>query len=270
MLSGIRVLETNTVGKYVMISAQYSDTSSFHLRSADGIGPIKANINTTDSVFKDGSYFNSVKITNRNMLLTIDLVATKEYPTIEAARQKTYDLFPPGGNVLLEFYTDTLPNPVRIRGYIESNEPGIFTQRPHTIVSIICPEPFFYENEKVVVSSPTDYMSFQSVAGSAPSPITVKKFFKNTSGSFTLGKNSGGTLNFANIPGGSTLEVSFDPLNRYVKISNGQTTYNAYSYITGGTYGITISRAQAYVGFSGTTNADPGFEISFNRMHMGL
>ena len=84
----------------------------------------------------DGSIFASARATERNIVLTLILLPI---PSIESVRQKTYSFFPIKKAVTLLVETDN--RLVETTGYVESNEPNIFSQQESTQISIICPDP---------------------------------------------------------------------------------------------------------------------------------
>lgn len=107
----------------------------------DGLGPVKADINTTEMAI-DGDLFNTARIGKRNIVL--DLIFYSESGTgIEDVRQATYRLFPMKRLVYIEIETDN--RTLRSQGYVEENEPEIFSNMSKTQISLICPDPKMYE-----------------------------------------------------------------------------------------------------------------------------
>jgi hypothetical protein len=72
-----------------------------------------------------------------------------EKPTIEDSRIASYKFFSPKNEVILIFETDT--KTVKIRGRVETNEPEIFSKDSGTVVSIICPDPYFYSMDAIAI-----------------------------------------------------------------------------------------------------------------------
>lgn len=65
---------------------------------------------------------------------------------IERSRHQSYRYFPVKKPVTLTFETDTRTS--QITGYVESNDPDIFSDREGTKISIVCPQPFFESVEE--------------------------------------------------------------------------------------------------------------------------
>lgn len=119
----------------------------------DGIGSPNANINTTAMATMDGTIFNSARAEERNIVLQFLFVNS---PRIEDARQRTYKYLPLKKEVTLQIETDNRTS--IIKGYVESNEPDIFSKQETNQISIICPDPFFE----------SDYMDFSVFSGIEP------------------------------------------------------------------------------------------------------
>jgi hypothetical protein len=137
MIKNITV--TNHVGESIILELGFPEKSGFLIQSIDGLGPVKANINMADFSTMDGSVYNSARIPSRNIVFDI---AFLDKPTIEDVRQLSYKYFPVKKRIHLLVETDN--RLAEIYGYVESNEPVIFSKQETTQISIICPDPYFY------------------------------------------------------------------------------------------------------------------------------
>ena len=133
---------TNYLGDRVKLELGKPEVSGFLIKSVTGLGPVKANVNTTEVVTNDGSMFNSARLSQRNIVFQLAFVDTVYGETIEDIRQKSYKYFPAKKSV--EIVIETVNRYVKIKGYVESNEPDIFSSQEGTQISIICPDPYFY------------------------------------------------------------------------------------------------------------------------------
>lgn len=133
---------TNFLGESLKLELGFPEKSGFLIQKISGLGPAKANINSTQLSTSDGSVYNSARVNSRNIVLSLKLLGT---PTIEDTRQKSYKYFPIKQRVKLLFETDN--RTCEIYGYVESNEPDIFSSKEATQISIICPNPYFYSTE---------------------------------------------------------------------------------------------------------------------------
>lgn len=136
------IVVTNYLGDRIKLELGKPDVSGFLIRSITGLGPAKANVNTTEVSTNDGSLFNSARLSQRNIVLDLVFINTVYGESIEDLRQKSYKYFPLKKSVELTIETDN--RYVKTTGYVESNEPNIFSSQEGTQISIICPDPYFY------------------------------------------------------------------------------------------------------------------------------
>ena len=107
-----------------------------------GLGPGNADIITTDNATMDGAVYNSSRLSYRNIVITLKLLGTDfNGQSIEATRHNVYKYFPIKKPLWLIFESDK--RSAMIQGYVESNEPEIFSDWEKTQISIICPNPYF-------------------------------------------------------------------------------------------------------------------------------
>jgi hypothetical protein len=144
------VTVTNHLGETVVLELRFPEKSGFLVRGIEGLGPTKANINTTELSTSDGSSYNSSRVTSRNIVFTLNFL---ENPTIEDTRQLSYKYFPVKKRIKMVVETDKRIS--EIYGYVESNEPSIFSQQESTVISVICPNPYFYS----IISKTTNFSS---------------------------------------------------------------------------------------------------------------
>ena len=148
------VTVTNFLNKSLVISLEHPELSNLFITEIEGIGPEKADINTNDNATGDGSTLSSTRLNEKNIVFTFRYYINGKnsegvIPTIEDVRQKTYKYFPIKKKLTLSFETDN--RYVSISGYVESNEPDLFTEKGAGCeISIICLDPYFYSVEKQV------------------------------------------------------------------------------------------------------------------------
>lgn len=148
-----RITVTNAMGGELELELTRPEKSGLLIASVDGLGPVKAAINITDVSTGDGGVFNSSRLDKRNIVMQLFFLPSGT-ESIEDIRQKTYVYFPIKKEVRLTFITDN--RSVMISGYVESNEPDIFSASEGCQISIMCPDPYFY-------SPGTDITSFSDV-----------------------------------------------------------------------------------------------------------
>jgi hypothetical protein len=115
--------------------------SPIQIRDISGLEPVKAEITTVPSN-KDGDLFQNARLGKRNIVFKLGLDPNWVNQTMSTLRHMLYTHFPPKTWRTLKFYSDDMPT-VEVGGYIESNEPNMFSQDPEIQISIICPKPKF-------------------------------------------------------------------------------------------------------------------------------
>lgn len=137
MIKSITV--TNYLGDSIVLELTRPEKSGFVIKSITGLGAGKANVNTTEVATNDGSLFNSSRIPSRNIVISLKYLWND---SVEDVRQLSYKYFPIKKKVTLLIETDN--RSAEIEGYVESNDPDIFSKDEGSDISIICPNPFFY------------------------------------------------------------------------------------------------------------------------------
>lgn len=142
MIKSITV--TNYLGDSIKLELTRPELSGFVVTSISGLGAGKADINVTDMSTNDGSLYNSARAQKRNIVLSLQYLFKS---TIEDVRHLSYKYFPIKKKVKLLIETDN--RNLEIEGYVESNDPNIFSKDESADISIICPYPFFYSGDGV-------------------------------------------------------------------------------------------------------------------------
>lgn len=136
------VTVTNYLGEKLRLELARPEESGFAITSITGIGPGKATINSSELATSDGGRFNSARLPNRNIVIAVTYIwPSKNNDSIESIRQLSYKYFPIKRKVTLRFETDN--RTAEIDGYVESNEPSIFSEKEGASISIMCPDPYF-------------------------------------------------------------------------------------------------------------------------------
>ena len=125
------------------------------ITNIDGLGPVKANVNTSPYGSMDGAAYNGSNVADRNIVATITLNPDWDIWTPSKLRKLVYSYFIPKSNVRLVFESDADYPPVEIFGYVETCEPNIFSKDLEIQISIICPNPYFQAVNYVVEAGQT-------------------------------------------------------------------------------------------------------------------
>jgi hypothetical protein len=140
MIHNVRVV--NYLGEEVVMDLRNPERSGFLIYDITGLGPGKAEIRTTDIVTADGGLYNSSRLPPKNIVVSMRFFSW-EGKTVEQIRHESYKFFPIKKPLTLFITTDERIG--EIVGYVEANEPVIFSRETHMQLSIICPYPYFFD-----------------------------------------------------------------------------------------------------------------------------
>jgi len=184
MIQNVQI--TNHLGEVLTLVMRNPELSGFFIKGITGLGPCKSIINTTDSPSIDGTFFNSVRISPRNVVFDLGFLDNPgEELSIETIRQQSYRFFPMKKPISIKIVTDNREGTTI--GYVESNEPVIFSKEENTIISIMCPSSFF-EGDSIITTftgvTPEFEFPFENLSTTEPLMImstlsidTVKSVF---------------------------------------------------------------------------------------------
>lgn len=136
----------NSKDEEIKLDLFHPEKSGMVVKNVSGIGQIKSDININDYSTGDGGLYVGSRMPYRNIVL--DLIFL-DHPTIEETRYMCYRYFNVKRSVTLTFETDH--RYCKITGYVESNEPDIFSSQEGSQISIICPDPKFYSASDITV-----------------------------------------------------------------------------------------------------------------------
>lgn len=136
------VTVTNFKGESLKLTLAKPEESGIIVQSISGLGPPKATINSTTLATADGSIFNSARHSDRQIIFNLIMMWT---PQIEDSRQKIYKYFPVKKRLKILVETDN--RLLETEGYVDSNDPDIFSEQESTSISVTCTDPYFYENK---------------------------------------------------------------------------------------------------------------------------
>ena len=132
---------TNHLGDNITLELMRPEKSGFVVKSIDGLGPVKASISMSSSASCDGSVYNSAFMITRDIKISLLYYQTTD-ETIEDIRQKSYKYFPNKQKIRLLVETDN--RTVWTEGYVEDNQPNIFSDKAGCTITIRCPDPYLY------------------------------------------------------------------------------------------------------------------------------
>lgn len=303
MIKTLRI--TNHLGELLSIDLGSPEQSGFSIRDISGLGPSKSTVNLSESLYGDGGFFNSARLSSRNIVFTLGFVETP-IETIEMIRNKTYRFFPMKRPVTIEIETDLRTGVTQ--GYVESNEPNIFSKDEQTQISVICPGSYFLSKELVETTFTGSTGGFEFPWENDSITVKLLKFadiFINTIANvFYEGDTETGViiqieflgavndLTISNVDTGENMAISSSKLialtgsnfvagdfveistihgNKYITLVRGTTVWNILNTIGTVADWFTIDRGDnlfTYTAQSGLANVK--FKIFHNIVYEGL
>lgn len=134
-----KVIITNHLDESLELELTRPEKTGLVITGIDGLGASDATINVDNLSMLDGGIFNSARVNARNINFNFKFLFT---PTIEDVRLKTYKYFPIKKKIKMRFITDN--HDAEIAGYVESNDPTVFSKAEGTSINVVCPDPYFY------------------------------------------------------------------------------------------------------------------------------
>lgn len=171
-----KIVVTNPKGEALELELSNPEKSGMAVVNVEGLGPPKANINGQEMASADGMFYSSARADARQVIFTLELYSRDRnssygYLSIEDARHLTYRYFPLKKEVTITVYTDS--QVLYTKGYVESNEPSIFSEREQCVISVLCPDPFMYEigDDETVFSGTQPSFEFEFSNESLTTPL---------------------------------------------------------------------------------------------------
>ena len=112
------------------------NSPNYYVTHIDGLTPPPTVVNTATAGVIDGTFFNSARVEQRNIVITLYINGN-----IEANRQQLYKIFPRKTPCTVYFKNQN--RDVKIVGYVETLDGDLFVQREQIQISIICPRPYW-------------------------------------------------------------------------------------------------------------------------------
>lgn len=169
---------------------ELTNNRNYDVLEVTGTNPPTAAINTVNVAGLDGSRFNSSRVEQRNIVITLNI----QHP-IEANRLALYNFFRVKRWVKL--YYKNSHRDVYIEGYVESFENNPWTQLQQPQISIICPNPFWLSAADITVSFSNSEAAFEFPFSIPAAGIEFSTLSQATSVTVDVGEiETGGIIQF--------------------------------------------------------------------------
>ena len=122
-----------------------NNEENYQVTDISGLNPPNANINTSNYANGDGSSFNSSRIPNREIVITVYINGD-----VQKNRLTLYKYFRTKEWCKIYYKDDS--RDVFIEGYVQTLEVTPFVQKQVAQISILCPNPYFKDIDTIIQS----------------------------------------------------------------------------------------------------------------------
>lgn len=186
MLTKVRLLDER--GFVLELPMDVIETNSpYAIKDVDGLGPVKALIESSSFALLDGEAYLSHRGEIRNIVMTVGF--SPHYggdESVQALRNVLYEYAMPGQVIELQFETTEL-EVVKIVGRVEANDPTMFSSDPENQISILCLYPTSFQSlTETVITGRTNTPFSITYAGSKPVGMQVDITIEQPTSAVTL------------------------------------------------------------------------------------
>lgn len=122
-----------------------NNEENYQVVKIEGLDPPKANIITSEFANGDGSSFQSSKMGNREIVITVYINGE-----VQKNRERLYKYFRSKEWCKIYYKNDT--RNVYIEGYVQAFDVSAFVKKQVAQISILCPNPYFKDMQTIVQS----------------------------------------------------------------------------------------------------------------------
>ena len=248
------------------------DGHRFHLRDAQGLGPVKANISTAPMASIDGDRFLSASTSGRNIVLTVGLNPQRRSDeSVSILRQLLMSVAPPKEHVVIGLHFDDQES-LYTNGWIESNDPSIFSPNTDQVISIVAITPYL---EKSSISIPwtniigTQYVPYNDIQ-SVGFTLDIE-MVGNTSLLTIVETGISKSMQFRDLRAGDKLRIKTQIGSKSVTLTRGSVTGDALTLMVDRTIWYNLSRdASNMFGFTDGQGAISSALFTYTPVTIGV
>lgn len=133
---------TNDLDETILMELGSPASSGLLIYAIRGLGPAKSDLFINEIAAMDGGIYNAGRTNTRNIVFSLRFPG---FPTVEHSRALTYKYFPLKKRI--KILVNTTEKSVFTYGYVETNVPDIWQKAAGCTISVICPDPWFYDTD---------------------------------------------------------------------------------------------------------------------------
>lgn len=155
MITKVEVFSAQPGAPELSLGGFFPNLDPVQIRDIDGLGPVKADINTEPFATGKGELYQGSSVGKRNIVMKLGFNPNWVDQTVSSLRRQLYRYLLPQAWCKLRFFSDDMAT-VDIEGRVEGCDPNMFSEDPEMVVSIICPRPDFIEPDAVLYTGIVD------------------------------------------------------------------------------------------------------------------
>ena len=249
-----------------------SSFSPFLLTTVDGIYKVENNITISNSNLIDGGIFQGSNITSRNIVLTV-----RDKDDHKDNREFLYRLFKPNTEGVLRYFEND--DVKRINYYVESIDvTGVYSSRQATI-SLMCADPFFYDNEETVeyLAEWRGCFEFEHQFTSSKEEIGYRSLVKSLNiQNLTPRDDVGLNIEITSVGAAKNLKITNVEQNKTISIGTDEKPFNMVAgdivniVTEKGNKNVTLTREGVTIGINNYLSEDSEFiQLGVGNNHIG-
>lgn len=249
-----------------------SSFSPFLLTAVDGIYKVENNITISNSNLIDGGIFQGSNITSRNIVLTV-----RDKDNHKDNREFLYRLFKPNSEGVLRYFEND--DVKRINYYVESIDvTGVYSSRQATI-SLMCADPFFYDNEETVeyLAEWRGGFEFEHQFTSSKEEIGYRSLVKSLNiQNLTPRDDVGLNIEITSVGAAKNLKITNVEQNKTISIGTDEKPFNMVAgdivniVTEKGNKNVTLTREGVTIGINNYLSEDSEFiQLGVGNNHIG-
>lgn len=249
-----------------------SSFSPFLLTTVDGIYKVENNITISNSNLIDGGIFQGSNITSRNIVLTV-----RDKDNHKDNREFLYRLFKPNSEGVLRYFEND--DVKRINYYVESIDvTGVYSSRQATI-SLMCADPFFYDNEETVeyLAEWRGSFEFEHQFTSSKEEIGYRSLVKSLNiQNLTPRDDVGLNIEITSVGAAKNLKITNVEQNKTISIGTDEKPFNMVAgdivniVTEKGNKNVTLTREGVTIGINNYLSEDSEFiQLGVGNNHIG-
>lgn len=265
------------------------DYRNYAVIGVQGLTYPSAAVNTASGGAVDGSFYNSTRVEQRNIVINVIIQGD-----IEMNRARLYRVFPIKKPCTV--YFENKNRSVMIEGYVEIVESDLFTERQQVQISLICPRPYFEAAEAIITELSQIVREFQfpfDISEDDPVPMSeivevplavidnsgdvecgviISAVFTGAASGLTIYNTTTGQqfgLDYV-FQSSDELEISTVQGGLHVTLTRGGVAYNLINYLTAASAWFRLDLGENNLTYSATGAENVSFEIKTRLLYGGV